>query len=55
MIKYLYTNNDTFSIDINTNEIGLGITYSRFIELNFWLIVIHVFCLHFTISSQTNK
>lgn len=51
MIKYLY-NTDTFSIDINTNEIGIGITYNRFIELDFWIVTVHLLCLHFTLSDN---
>lgn len=53
MIKYLYINKyETFLIDINTNEIGLGVTYNRFIELNFWLIIIHLGCVHVTMSNK---
>ena len=53
MIKYLYINNsETLAVDINTNELGLGITYNRFTELNFWLVVIHLGCIHITISNR---
>lgn len=56
MIKYLYMNqSETFAIDINTNEIGLGITYNRYTELDFWLIVVHLGCVHITISNISNR